>query len=146
MKALALILMLAGVLARLVSASEELPVPLKSIELQGPDHEGAPVTLTVATNRVGQISRIQISAFGVDSELTEKDLQRFSEFQFSEVQLKSEGGYEVTGGFTIYFLLSHKGFFGGDPFEGDPLIKETLRITLQKGRGPKLSISRKESK
>jgi hypothetical protein len=127
------------------SASEEMPLILGSSDVRGWTEIAGGVRIQIEAP-MGSIEAVKISAFGKDINIPEVEMAKLKGLRYSEVSVSHEGGYKALGGHTIYFILKFRDMFGGDPFEGDPMLEEVVRISVPEGAPVRVSKTRVEVK
>ena len=104
-------------------------MPLSSADVRGLDSFAEGVRIQIESPK-GGIESVKISAHGRDIAIPESEFNKLKHVWYSDVSISHEGGYKALGGHTIYFILRFRGMFGGDPFEGAPMLEEKVTITV----------------
>ena len=129
MKIIPILLSCVGFSMNLCVASEEIPLPLGSADVKGWTEVAGRVRIQIESPK-GSIESVKISAFGRDIKIPRAERAKLKGVIYSEVSVSHEGGYKEIGGHTIYFILRFRDMFGGDPFEGDPMLEQRVRISV----------------
>lgn len=111
--------------------SEETPLPLGSADIKGWTEVAGGVRIQIESPK-GSIESVKISAFGRDVEIPDAEMAKLKNVAYSEVAISHESGRKETGGHTIHFVLRFRDMFGGDPFKGDPMMEDRVRISVPK--------------
>ena len=129
MKTPIVLLSIAGFCTIACLGSEEVPLPLGSADIRGWSEVAGGVRIRIESPK-GSIESVKISAFGRDIAIPEAEMAKLKHVAYSEVSISHEGGYKETGGHTVHFILRFRDMFGGDPFKGDPMLEERVRISV----------------
>jgi hypothetical protein len=141
MKTIIILLLTLRLLAPTCLSSEEIPLILGSADVKGWTEIAGGVRIQIESPK-GSIESVKITAFGRDIEIPDAELAKLKGVIYSEISISHEGGYKELGGHTIYFILKFRDMFGGDPFEGDPMLEEQVRISVPKNAPVKVSKTR----
>lgn len=87
------------------------------------------VRIQIASPKWG-IESVKIFAFGRDIIIPDAELAKLIGAAYSEVSISCDGGYKEAGGTTIYITLCFTDMFEGDPFKGDPMLQQRIRIAV----------------
>lgn len=74
--------------------------------------------------------------------LPEAEFAKLKGVKYSQVSISHEGGYPELGGHTICFVLRFEDMFGGDPFNGDPMLEEVVTILVPESAPPRVKKKR----
>jgi len=129
MKTIKILLISVAFMTSICVGSEEIPLPLASADVKGWVEVAGGVRIQIDSPK-GSIDTITITAFGRKIEIPESEIAKFKNRIYSKVSILHEGGYKEFGGHTIYFDLTFRDMFGGDPFEGDSMMEERIRIAV----------------
>ncbi|QTN30922.1 hypothetical protein HZ994_00795 [Akkermansiaceae bacterium] len=141
MKTIKKLVAILGFMTAICLGSEEIPLPLASADIKGWIEVAGGVRIQIESPK-GSIDTVKITAFGREIEIPESEMAKIKHMIYSKVSISHEGGYKQLGGHTIYFDLSFRDMFGGDPFEGDPMMEERLRIAVPESAPVKVTRTR----
>ena len=141
MKTIIILLVSIRIMALACLGSEEIPLPLGAADIKGWTEIAGGVRIQIESPK-GSIDSVKITAFGRDIKIPDAELAKLKGVIYSEVSISHEGGYEELGGHTIYFILRFTDMFGGDPFKGDSMLEERVRISVPKNAPVKVEKDR----
>ena len=109
--------------------SEEIPLPIGSVDLRGWSEVAGGVRIQIDSSK-GSIESVKISAFGRDIAIPDHELAKLKNVIYSEISISHGGGYKNHGNHKVFFNLKFRDMFGGDPFKGDSLLEERVKISV----------------